>query len=267
MLVRVLQADGRLPHQLAGFADRQRAEPPYQFRQVQSFDVFHHQKMRAVDFPRVVGHDDVRMHELPDRFHLALETGDRLLVLHAIRRQHLQGHNPLELRMKRLVNRPHPAGAELRQEAIRADFAEVGVVARGAGQLRLRGEGRLAPDRLQTGEGLLALRLVEEFRSPARSVEVREQRVGLFGTGGQGLLTIGAGLQVHVDNLRALRGQPPRHVTGEFVTSRTGRRRHDEIPQSRLDLQSDRDELQIRPTDKFDPGGRHRPLGTRTHGP
>ena len=69
----------------------------------------------------VVERADVRMRELRDRLRLPLEALPDLGRRRHVRRQHLHRHRPLQPRVPRLVDLPHPAGAERRQDLVRAE--------------------------------------------------------------------------------------------------------------------------------------------------
>ena len=124
MLVGILQAQGRLANHLAGVGDRQRAPALDHAREVQPVDVLHDQEVRPFDLAGVMGPDDVRMIELADRLHLAFEPGHRVLVRDAILGQDLDGDDPLELRMSRLVDRPHPPFAQFGEQLVLAQLLQ-----------------------------------------------------------------------------------------------------------------------------------------------
>lgn len=107
VLVRVLQSHGGLPDHLAGVGNRQGPALDHG-RKVLAFHVFHDEEVHAVDLTGVVGADDIRVVELPNRLHLSLEAGYRPLIGNFLLGQDLDRHNPLELGMPSLVDGPHP---------------------------------------------------------------------------------------------------------------------------------------------------------------
>jgi len=76
----VLQTDRRLAHRFASIGDRKRAISLEQASEVQTFDVFHDQKVTAFRLSGVVRHDDVRVIEPTDGADFLFETGHRDFV-------------------------------------------------------------------------------------------------------------------------------------------------------------------------------------------
>ena len=83
--------------------------------------ILHDQVLGLALAPDVVESADVRMRELRDRLRLALEALAHLGRRRHVRRQHLDRHRPLQPRVPRLVDLPHPARAERRQDLVGAE--------------------------------------------------------------------------------------------------------------------------------------------------
>ena len=118
---RILQTKRHLPSNLARLGDRQRAEPIHDRRQVRPVNVFHHQITDVVMLARIHRPHDVGMFEPSDRPHLSLEPRDRVGILHPVRHQHLDRDDAIEMRVQRLINRPHPAAPNLPQQDVLAE--------------------------------------------------------------------------------------------------------------------------------------------------
>ena len=124
MLMGVLKPEGRLPDDVTGVSNGQRPAMAYQLRQVQPLDVLHDQEVRAFHLPGIHRAHDVGVVHRPDCLHLSLKAGDAPRVLHAILREHLQGHNLLELGVPGLVDRAHAPLTELLKELVFAQFPD-----------------------------------------------------------------------------------------------------------------------------------------------
>src|SRR5262249_38766435 len=89
--------------------------------QVNAVHEIHHEIMDAISLTGVAGADDVRVVELTDGSHLALEPSHGSGVVHPIAWEHLEGHWLLKLEMKCLVDFAHAAAFE---ELVDAKLAE-----------------------------------------------------------------------------------------------------------------------------------------------
>ena len=69
----------------------------------------------------VVDRDDVGVRERRDRLRLGLEAGERVGVVDEVLGQHLDRHVALEAGVARAVHLAHAAGAERRQDLVRAE--------------------------------------------------------------------------------------------------------------------------------------------------
>ena len=116
----------RLADELAGVGHRQRPQASTNWPG-QAVDILHHQEPGAVDIAGVVGLDDVRMVELADGLHLALEAGDRLGVDAGCPWPAPSGPPSFELGVPGLVDRAHAAFAQLGQQLVFAQAAQTAV--------------------------------------------------------------------------------------------------------------------------------------------
>ncbi len=126
LLVRVLQPPGRLHHTIDRLPHRQRALRLDDLAQIVAVDVLHHEKVDALGLARVVGGDDVGMLQPGRGPNLAAEPADRVGRLHRLRRQDLQGHDPLHRAVAGLEDLPHPARADLFQHGVFAEDQPAG---------------------------------------------------------------------------------------------------------------------------------------------
>ncbi len=113
--VGVLQPEGGLADEIEGGLDGQRALPLDQAGEVDAVDVFHGDRMQAVGFVGVVRTDDVRMAQLADGTHLALEPLHGLDVFQAFAAKHFEGDEPVERPLPGLENLAHAPFADLVQ--------------------------------------------------------------------------------------------------------------------------------------------------------
>ena len=72
----------------------------------------------AVVRAEVEDREDVRVRERRDGLGLALEAGQRVGVRRQVRREDLDGHLAIELRVARAVDLAHPPGAERREDLV-----------------------------------------------------------------------------------------------------------------------------------------------------
>ncbi len=82
---------------------------------------FHHQVLDAVLVAHVVERADVRVRQLGDGLRLPLEPLPDLGALGETRRQHLDRDRPLEPRVSRFVDLPHPASSQWRDDLVRTE--------------------------------------------------------------------------------------------------------------------------------------------------
>jgi hypothetical protein len=81
--------------------------------------------MLSLHLTRILGAHNIRVIELADRPHFALETADCLPVLHSLLRQHLNGHAAIERDMDRLVNHTHTTVPQLTDQTVISQVPEV----------------------------------------------------------------------------------------------------------------------------------------------
>ena len=86
----------------------------------------HHEERRAVVLADVVQRADVRMGQLRDRARFAIEALAELRIGGERGGQHLDGDRAVEPRVARAIDLAHPAGAEGRQDLVRAEFRSRG---------------------------------------------------------------------------------------------------------------------------------------------
>ena len=80
----------------------------------------HHEEPIAL-LAGVVDRDDVGVRERRHRLRLGLEAGERVGVIGEVLGQHLDRHVALEAGVAGAVDLPHPAGAERRDDLVRAE--------------------------------------------------------------------------------------------------------------------------------------------------
>jgi len=226
VLVGRTQSEGGLAHQLTGIGDSERAAAAHECREVKPLDILHDQEMPVAHLARVHGPHDVRVFQLADGLHLLLEAGDPLRVVHGARQEDFDRHELVELGVQGLVDRAHPALAELLQQAIFADLA--GQAGRSRGRRRGRGDGRR--DFILAGAGrcpellqcLLALGLGDELMLGPTLAELLDDRVALFLEGRHRGLASGAALQMSGHLLRRRSGGAAMGVRGQLFGAVAG---------------------------------------------
>lgn len=102
--------------------DRQAARRN-RLRERPALDELHDDEVLAAVFPDLVDRANVRVVERGGRAGLAQQALARGLVAAVVRRQHLQGHVAAQHHVAGAVDHPHPAGAELRVDAVMAQHA------------------------------------------------------------------------------------------------------------------------------------------------
>ena len=91
-------------------------------RQRLALEVLHDEVLGLALAPDVVERADVRVRDLRDRLRLALEPLPQLRARREMLRQDLDRDRALEPRVSRLVDLPHPARADGRQDLVRPEL-------------------------------------------------------------------------------------------------------------------------------------------------
>jgi hypothetical protein len=110
-LISVLQSQGPLPDSLAGIADGETTALPHEASQVYSVHQLHDEEVNALELSCIMGDNDIRMIELPDRPDFVPEPGNTNLI-YLVGRQYLERNDFVQFDMARSVYRPHAAPAE-----------------------------------------------------------------------------------------------------------------------------------------------------------
>lgn len=146
LFVGVLQAQRRLPRELASVANRHRAGLLHLPSDADPVHIFHHEDMQVARLVGVVRGDDVGMREPRGGFHFETKSFQRRLVSDQPPIDHLECDRPLHVAMLGLVHDSHAAGADPLDDAVPWMVAEfVGQrVRRGTGaRRRSRGSARV----------------------------------------------------------------------------------------------------------------------------
>ena len=94
--------------------------PPRPLAQRPAVHVLRDQVLPLLILPRVVHRHDVRVVERGGQLRFALKAPPRFRIRQRLR-QHLDRRRTVELRVRRSVHHPHPAGAERPVDAVAAD--------------------------------------------------------------------------------------------------------------------------------------------------
>ena len=116
------QAAGGLQDVADGFGNRQGAIGLDEGREILPFDILHDEIPDAALHAGVVGLHDIGVREPGGGFDFAAEPFDRGLVLGEGRREQLDRDQALHVPVLGLVNLPHAASADFRQEHIVANY-------------------------------------------------------------------------------------------------------------------------------------------------
>ncbi len=120
LCMRVLQTLCRLHNATHRRLDGKRPLLRKHVRQVAAFDILHRQVVQAMCFAGIVGCDDVRMHEPRGKLDFLIEALHHRVGVGRLRRQHLERDDTLHASMLRLVDLPHPSGAEFVEHQVLA---------------------------------------------------------------------------------------------------------------------------------------------------
>ena len=116
--VRAVERIGQLAGVAKHLIDRQGA--PFEARRQRlALDVLHHQEVGPVLFAHVVEDADVGVAQGGDGAGLTLESLSHVRPVGQMRRQHLDGDDPVQARVTGLVDLAHPTRAHLRQDLVR----------------------------------------------------------------------------------------------------------------------------------------------------
>ena len=126
---RVLQAERRLPDEIAGPGHGQRAGLIHQALEVHAGDALHHQVMRVEHLTGLEDTHDVRMIQAGGRLHFAAKAAQGVAALEPFFQQHLESDQGAGLRQTRLVDDAHAALAEPVHQDIRTQKQPVGLAA------------------------------------------------------------------------------------------------------------------------------------------
>jgi len=100
--------------------------PSVEIGQRLALEKLHHEKTDARRLADVVQRADVRMAQRGNDARLALEALAELRIVGGVRRQNLDCDPPIEPRVARLVHLAHAAGADRRQNLVRAEASSRG---------------------------------------------------------------------------------------------------------------------------------------------
>ncbi len=118
----VLQTQRRLPHRLARLGDRPSAQLSRQALQVHAVEQLHDEERYAVADAGVGGAHQMRIFQPAQRFGLAAEALDGVLVVRQPRRQHLEGEILLEQDMAGAEDHAHATFAQRSQKLVGAEL-------------------------------------------------------------------------------------------------------------------------------------------------
>ena len=181
--------------------------------------------MRAVLFVGVHGADDVGVLQPADGLHFPLEARHRVRVSGPFLGEDLDGDDLVQAGVQGLVHRAHAPLAELGQQLVLAELAQIGRFGRRRHRRPATGGG-VAADRLHQGHGLAAACL-GGVRVFGRGLAQRgHERVRLAAARQKGLLTHGAGAQVLRNRVRPVIRQLAQGVIGQLTAGRATRRCH-----------------------------------------
>ena len=120
-LVRRREALGDLDADRENARERKRRRSCEHLAQRLALDPLHREERAAAALADVVDRDDVRVVEGRRRSRLVLEAGETLAVGRQRLRENLDGDEPAEARVPRLVDLPHATGADGRQDLVRPE--------------------------------------------------------------------------------------------------------------------------------------------------
>lgn len=111
--MRVLQPARRLNHPVDGLLGGNRACLNDLSRKIRAVHVFHDQIAAFAFGAGVESSDNIRVRQAGDRLHLLLEPRGRVVQLRGLNRENLDRDLPVQLRISRQIDDPHPAAAQL----------------------------------------------------------------------------------------------------------------------------------------------------------
>ena len=118
----VLQTEGHLPDEPRGVARGQRARLADHLADVLPLNVLHHEVTFTGRLALIVNPHEVLVLKLGADHRLAVEPGDRPRVVHPLRREDLERHPTVQLRVPREVDPTHPPLADQLEEDVAVDL-------------------------------------------------------------------------------------------------------------------------------------------------
>ena len=115
MIVRVLQRVADWRHDGQGLFRLQPARAE-ELAQVHAVNILHQQVKQPVGLSEVVDRDNVRVTQFCERLGLASEAFGELRIFFPLGGEDLEGHEPVERFLPRLVNHPHAAAPQAGQD-------------------------------------------------------------------------------------------------------------------------------------------------------